>query len=54
MEETKEWKRFALSGKVEDYLRYKSACENASESKEKSDAGFRTGDRDGYQGDSCR
>ena len=54
MEETNEWKRFALSGKVEDYLRYKGVCENASESKEKSDAGLRAGNRDGNQGDSCR
>jgi len=54
MEETNEWKRFALSGKVEDYLRYKSVCENASESKEKSDAGLRASDGDGNQGNSCR
>ena len=54
MEEVQDWKRFAVSGKVEDYLRYKGVFESAPESKENSDAGFRASDRDGHQGDSCR
>lgn len=41
-EETKEWDRFWGSGKVEDYLSYKSSY---AEERAKGNAGFYTGDR---------
>lgn len=42
VEETKEWDRFWCSGRVEDYLRYKSSCQE--EKAEKNETGFFAGE----------
>ncbi len=50
-EETKEWDRFWGSGKIDDYLRYKS-CRRETEDEHY--AGFRASDGDGAQSNPCR
>lgn len=49
-EETKEWDRFWGSGKIDDYLRYKSC---RKETEDRHYAGFRAGDGDGAQSNPC-
>ena len=54
MEETKDWNRFTVTGKVEDYLKYKGVYETTSNTKESTNAELRASDRNGYQDHSCR
>jgi len=55
--ETKEWQRFLETGRVEDYLIYKEAVAECSESRQKGEktvehAGFCYSDRDDLTGTS--
>ena len=62
MDDKQDFERFMQTGKIEDYLRYKSSCKQEKQYKKQEDrskegtlhAGFRAGDRDGDQNSSCR
>ena len=62
MEEKRDFEGLMRTGKIEEYLRYKSSCNQEEHDRKQEDrseertmhAGFRAGDRDGDQSGSCR